>query len=318
MAERQLRLGSRGSPLALAQAKLVAEALGEAEIVPIRTAGDEASADRGASARTPPAPPGGDKARFVREIEAALLAGEIDIAVHSAKDLPSELPDGLRISGVPPREDPLDAWVGPGTSLDGLPEGARVGTASLRRRAQLLAIRPDLEVGEIRGNVDTRLRKLGEGACDGLVLAAAGLLRLGRGEEICFRFEAAQMVPAPGQGTLALQTRAGDERARAATERIGDPSAAAELSAERSAVAELGASCDTPLGVSARHRGGALRLSGFCGLPDGSEWIRDEVEVEPGEPERLGRLLAERMRGAGADELLARAERIAGASGAGT
>src|SRR5918994_6034129 len=167
--ETSIRLGTRGSALALAQARLVADALGGAEIVEARSEG------RGES--------GGDKARFVRGVEQALLAGEADIGVHSAKDLPSELPPELRLSGVPAREEPLDAFVGAGANLDEVPKGARVGTSSLRRRAQLLAVRPDLDVVELRGNVDTRLRRLADGDFDGVVLAAAGLDRLDRRRE---------------------------------------------------------------------------------------------------------------------------------------
>src|SRR6478672_13435102 len=162
-----IRIATRGSALALAQANQVAEMLGGAELV-------EASSDGEP----------GDKSRFVRGVERALLAGEAEVGVHSAKDLPSEMPEGLEIAAVPPREDPADVWIGPGDSLAGVPEGARVGTASLRRRAQLLAARPDLRVEELHGNVDTRLRKLAEGELDGIVLAAAGLRRLGREEEI--------------------------------------------------------------------------------------------------------------------------------------
>lgn len=295
-----LRLGTRGSPLALAQAELVAKALGGAEVVPIRTTGDRATDE-----------PGGDKARFVREIEAALLADEVDIAVHSAKDLPGDLPDGLEIAGVLEREDPRDAYVGAAGSLAAIPDGARVGTSSLRRCAQLLATRPGLEVVPMRGNVDTRLRKLAEGECDGIVLAAAGLRRLGREAEIAFAFGAEEMTPAPGQGAIALETRLDDPVAEPRAQTITDRGALAELSCERAAVAALDASCDTPLGVSAAISSDRMRVIGFCGLPDGSEWIRDEVEDDASEPEALGAQLAERLLGAGAAELLERAARMA-------
>ena len=160
-----LRLATRGSTLALAQANAVADLLGGAEIVEATSDGEP-----------------GDKSRFVRGVERELLAGRADVGVHSAKDLPAELPEGLLIGGVPPREQPADAWIGDGERLDDVPEGARVGTSSLRRRAQLLAARPDLEVVELHGNVDTRLRRLREGDLDAIVLAAAGLRRLGRGD----------------------------------------------------------------------------------------------------------------------------------------
>lgn len=291
------RLGTRGSALALAQAQTVAEALGGAELVPIKTSGDRRA--------------GGDKARFVREIERALLDGEVDLAVHSAKDLPSELPDGLEIAGLPAREDPRDAYVGEAESLEAVPEGARIGTSSLRRRAQVRAVRPDLELLELSGNVDTRLERLASGDFDGLVLAAAGLRRLGREGEIAFEFEPEALTPAPGQGALVLECRSGDPvEARAQT--ITDREALAAVSCERATVAALEASCNTPVGVHAElTSGGRMRARGFCGLPDGSEWIRDELELDASDPEALGRELAERMLGAGARELLGRAEKMA-------
>jgi hydroxymethylbilane synthase len=298
MTESPLRLGTRGSALALAQAKAVAKLIGGAEIVPIKTSGD-----RGET---------GDKARFVREIEQALLDGEVDLAVHSAKDLPSELPEGLEIAGVPAREDPRDAYIGSVSSLGQVPEGSRIGTASLRRRAQILALRPDLELVEVRGNVDTRLEKLQEGEFDGLVLAAAGLRRLGRAEQISFPLEFDELVPSPGQGTLAIEAPHAQDRPVTAAESITDRGALATLSAERALVAALDASCNTPLGaIATLERGGMMRMRAFCGLPDGSEWLRDELEVDASEPEALGRELAERMKSAGAAEILERAERMA-------
>jgi len=300
-----VRLGTRGSALALAQAQQVADALGGAELVAIRTAGDERPA--GEAAPPDPCGAGGDKARFVREIERALLGGEVELAVHSAKDLPTELPDGLEIAGVPAREDARDAYVGPAGSLEEIPEGSRIGTSSLRRRAQLLAARPDLEVAGVRGNVDTRLAMLEADEYDGLVLAVAGLRRLGRAEAIAFAFEPAELTPAAGQGALALECRL-DDPVEARAQTITDPGALATVSCERSAVASLQASCETPVGVHATLvAGGRMRVAGFCGLPDGSEWIRDQLEDDASEPERLGAELAERMRGAGAEEMLHRA-----------
>jgi len=289
-----LRIATRGSKLALTQARQVAELLGGAELV-------EASSDGEP----------GDKSRFVRGVERALLAGEAEVGVHSAKDLPGEMPDGLEIGGVPPRQDPADAWIGVGSSLEDVPEGARVGTASLRRRAQLLAARPDLRVSELHGNVDTRLRKLAEGELDAIVLAAAGLHRLGRASEIGFAIPFETMVPAPGQGTLVLQVRAGDEAASAATGAVFDLDAARELTAERAAVRLLDASCTTPVGVFARVEGGLIAVDAFVGLPDGSEWLRDRVEGDAAEPTAAGVQLAERLLGAGARDLLERAEAMA-------
>jgi hydroxymethylbilane synthase len=312
---RALRLGTRGSPLALAQARSVAEALGDAEIVPIRTSGDERGPrDPGPGDGPAPGgegePPGAgtpeDKGRFVREIEAALLRSEIDLAVHSAKDLPAELPAGLVIAGVPARADPADAFVGGASSLEELPEGAAVGTSSLRRRAQLLARRPDLRIVGLRGNVDTRLRRLAERELDGIVLAAAGLHRLGRAGEISFTIPADRMTPAAGQGALAVEARR-DDPAQGAAAALSDPAALAELGAERATVAELGATCETPIGVGARLEGEELSIEAFVGLPDGSEWLRDGLRGGAGDPAALGRELAARLRSAGAGELLERA-----------
>jgi hydroxymethylbilane synthase len=289
-----IRIATRGSKLALTQAGLVAEMLGGAELV-------EASSDGEP----------GDKSRFVRGVERALLAGEAEVGVHSAKDLPGDMAEELEIAAVPAREDPADAWIGAGSSLDEVPEGARVGTASLRRRAQLLAARPDLRVEELHGNVDTRLRKLAGGELDAIVLAAAGLRRLGREAEIGFRIPVETMVPAPGQGTLVLQVRAGDEETTAAVGGVFDLGAARELTAERAAVRLLDASCTTPVGVFARVAGDSLEIDAFVGLPDGSEWLRDRIEADAAEPAVAGVLLAERLLGAGARELLDRAEEMA-------
>jgi len=295
---RRLRLGTRGSALALAQARVVAESLGEAEIVEITTSGD-----RGAGP--------GDKSRFTKELDEALLAGEIDVAVHSAKDVPAELSEGLVIAAVPTREDPSDCFVGRAESLEGIPEGVSIGTSSLRRRSQLGAIRPDLSVEELRGNVDTRLAKVGD-AVDGAVLAVAGLRRLDRASEIAFRFSFEQLTPAAGQGALALAAREGDEAAVAAAAAVEDPVAALELAAERAALRELGASCHTPVGILARHERDSLLLVGFAGLPDGREWVRDRLSADPTHPEGAGKLLGERMTAAGADQILRRAEELVG------
>jgi hydroxymethylbilane synthase len=253
----------------------------------------------------------GDKSRFVRGVERALLAGEAEVGVHSAKDLPGDMPEGLEIAAVPPREDPADVWIGAGGSLADAPEGARVGTASLRRKAQLLAARPDLRVEELHGNVDTRLRKLAEGELDAIVLAAAGLRRLGREGEIGFAIPVETMVPAAGQGALALQVRGDDAASREAVAAVLDFDAARELTAERAAVALLEATCASPIGVHARVEGERLGIEAFVGLPDGSEWLRDEVDGEVADPVAAGTLLAERLLGAGARELLERAEAMA-------
>ena len=273
----------------------------DVELVPIRTSGDE----RGGR----PAPAdAGDKSRFVKEIEEALLRREVDLAVHSAKDVPAELPDGLAIVGVPERADARDALCG-ANSLDELPDGARVGTSSLRRRAQLLARRPDLRVEELRGNVDTRLRRLADGDYDALLLAAAGLARLGRAEGSAVQADV--LVPAAGQGCLALEARAGDEAVAELAAAVTDRAALVALTAERAVVTTLDATCHTPVGAYAVIEGDALRLDAFVGLPDGSRWISDSLAGDPAGPAALGREVAGRLLAAGAAELLAAAERAA-------
>jgi hydroxymethylbilane synthase len=276
----------------MAQASQVAELLGGASLVECSSDGEL-----------------GDKGRFVRGVERALLAGEAEIGVHSAKDLPAEMAEGLTIAAVPEREDAADVWIGVGPSLEQVPQGARVGTASLRRRAQLLAARPDLRVEELHGNVDTRLRKLAEGEVDAIVLAAAGLRRLGRDAEASFSIPAEVMTPAAGQGALVLQARADDDDSIAAAAAIGKERSLRELTAERAAVALLEATCATPIGVHARiDHGGSLLIESFVGLPDGSEWIRDRVEGDAEDPAPAGALLAERLLASGAREILNRAE----------
>jgi hydroxymethylbilane synthase len=286
-----VRIATRGSALALTQARWVAERLGGAELV-------EASSDGEP----------GDKSRFVHGVEQALLDGRAELGVHSAKDLPGAMPEGLEIAGVPEREDPADVWIGDGGSLEDVPEGARVGTASLRRRAQLLATRPDLRIEDLHGNVDTRLRKLEEGNLDAIVLAAAGLRRLGREAEIGFTLPVDRMVPAAGQGALALQARIGDVETGEAAGAIGDLRAMRELTAERTIVALLNATCASPLGAHAQIEGERIVIDAFVGLPDGSEWVRDRLEGNAGEPALAGAELVQRLLGAGAREILDRAE----------
>ncbi len=287
----KLRIATRGSALALAQAGQVAELLGGAELIEAGSSEEE-----------------GDKERFIRGVEAALLADRAEIGVHSAKDLPAQMTGGLMIAATPAREDPADAWIGTATSFGEIEVGARVGTSSLRRRAQLLAARSDLEVVELHGNVDTRLRRLEDGELDALILATAGLRRLGRDREVSFRIPTETMTPAAGQGTLVLQVRSGDEVARAAAARICDRGSLLELTAERSALARLDASCTTPIGLRARLDGERLLLDAFLGLPDGSEWLRDRLSGDCGDPVELGERLAERLLSAGARDLLERAE----------
>jgi hydroxymethylbilane synthase len=275
-----IRVGTRGSALALVQARWVAERIeGETELVTINATG-----------------PLDDKSRWVSELERALLEDRIDVAVHSAKDVPTELPDGLELVAIPPREDARDAICG-AASLDALSPGARVGTSSLRRTAQLHALRPDLEIRTVRGNVDTRLRKLAEGESDALVLAAAGLHRLGLEPDGILD----ELIPAAGQGSLALEARNGR-----AFPTLEDPAARQALTAERELVHALGATCNTPVGAHARAVEDELELTAWVGLPDGSTWLRDQVK---GGPDVVGDLVAARLLATGAAELLRVAER---------
>ena len=282
-----LRLGTRGSPLALRQAELVANAIeGEVEIVVLRTGGDRGE--------------GVDKRRWVDTIEAALLEQTVDLAVHSAKDVPAELAAGLVIAGSPKREDARDALCG-AASIAALHPGARVGTSSLRRRAQLLALREDLEVTDLHGNLDTRLGRLDAGDFDAIVLACAGLRRLGR-----YGWNASdELVPAAGQGTLAIEARARDQRVGAAIAGLRHGPTERALAAERALVRSMGAGCDTPIGAHARERhDGRLELRAFVGAADGTEWIRDCVRGAEN-PMALGETVAQRLLSCGAGALLA-------------
>jgi hydroxymethylbilane synthase len=323
-----MRIGTRGSALALAQAGHVAEFLGGAEIVTLTTSGDRAGNDgKGRDAAETGATPSGDptdKSRWVDTIEQALLAGEIDLAVHSAKDVPGELADGLVLLGAPARVSAEDVLCG-APSLEALPEGARVGTSSVRRAAQLRAAREDLRIVAIGGNVDTRLRRLsesgrqaerlekgGEDDLDAIVLARAGLVRLGREEEVGAVLDPVRFVPAPGQGVLALEGRAEDAHVREAVAAITDADTFACLQAERAVARGLGASCHTPLGAHATPAGcGCLTLRAWVGLPDGSEWCGDELLGGFYDPVALGLRVAERMQAVGAQELLRRAQEMA-------
>ena len=290
----RIRIGTRRSRLALSQAGEVAELLGghghEVELVPMTTAGD-----RGAPAD---ASPQGTKGLFVAEITAALAAGAVDLAVHSAKDLPSDDPEGVVVAAVPRRNLPYDVLV---TATGDLPESASVGTSSLRRQAQLLRARPSVRVVPFRGNVDTRLRKLREGEVDALVLAAAGLDRLGVRPEHAEPIPVDVMVPAPGQGALAIQARADDPAAEAVLS-VDHRSSRRAFLAERALVAALGGGCRLPLGAYAEARGEGLRLLAVVARPDGSEVLRAEVEGD--DPDEVAGHAAEQLRAGGADRIL--------------
>jgi hydroxymethylbilane synthase len=303
-----LRIGTRGSALALWQARTVAaliEASGpQTELVVIKTDGDRL--------QTAPLSELGGKRLFVKEIEDALLRGEIDLAVHSAKDMSAELPEGLVIAAVLPREDSRDVLVlreDTGISefqaaLAHLGEQPAIGTGSVRRVAQLAARLPCAVFSDIRGNVDTRLRKLDAGGFDALVLAAAGMLRLGAGARISAHIPIDVCVPAPGQGIVAIEVRSDDERTRAAIGPLGDPAAALSLTAERAVVTALGGGCQLPLGAIALHENGGLRMHGAVASPDGRRVIRCDVAGTTARPADLGRRLADELAGAGARDIL--------------
>lgn len=289
----KLRIGTRRSRLALAQAAEVAERLArsgvESQLVPMATSGD-----RGAPVATSPA---GLKGLFVAEIVRALRAGEVDLAVHSAKDLPAGDEEGVAVAAVPPRADPSDVLVSRDPTLRG---GATVGTSSLRRRAQLLALRPELRLVEIRGNVDRRLRKLEDGEVDGVVLAAAGITRLGATTPSS---EVLPIVPAPGQGCLAVQARADDEATRQAVAWLDDPDSRVAFETERSVMARLGGGCALPLGALATVTGDTVRLVALVATPDGSRIVRAESEAAT--PEGAAEAASAELLAGGAGEILA-------------
>ncbi len=297
-------LGSRGSALALRQAELVTQALTsrwadlEVELVIIKTSGDRlAQADLSGL---------GGKGLFVKEIEEALLAGTIDLAVHSLKDLPAEIPAGLTLTAFTEREDPRDVLISREASgPEGLPLGARVGTSSLRRRVQLLAWRRDLTVEPLRGNVDTRLRRLREGALDAIVVAAAGLHRLGAQPSGATILPPEVMLPAVGQGILALEVRADDEAMVKRLASLDDPLSRMAAIAERAFLTTLGGDCHTPIAGYARLVDGRLRLDGLVATADGRNVLKDQIEGSPDEPLELGKRLARQMLSSGGEAILA-------------
>jgi hydroxymethylbilane synthase len=304
----KLRIGTRGSKLARSQAELAKSALCEAspelecETVLIQTRGDIDRRSRVSAGRT--------VGFFTKEIEDALLRDEIDVAVHSLKDLPTELPQGLEVAAIPARGDPGDALVtAEGLSLQELPAGARVLTGSPRRRAQLLNQRPDLQVKSVRGNVPTRVRKLTDGQGDALVLACAGLRRIGLEDEIGYRFDPAEFLPAPGQGALALQVRSDDDEARLICEAVNDRPTNLAATAERGFLNLLGAGCRVPAGAYGRcnPETSILQLSAMVSSLDGREMIRNSLSREVRNPDaarELGGELAGLILDAGGREIL--------------
>lgn len=313
MTNRPLRIATRRSKLAMWQAQHVQSLLRAAhpelpvELLPMSTQGDRVL-DR-ALAEV------GGKGLFVKELEVAMQEDRADIAVHSMKDVPSELPPGLAIVAVLPRANPLDAFISRRFGrFEDLPHGARVGTSSPRRQAQLRHARPDLRLELLRGNVDTRLRRLDEGELDAILLACAGLERLGIEHHITQQLGIELSLPAVGQGVIGIESRADDERSRAALAALHHADSFTRLVAERSFAATLGGSCHSPIAAHAVLDAGRLTLHGFIGAPDGSETYRDRAAGPVAEAASLGRELARRMQSAGAETLLARLRQEAAAT----
>ena len=294
----KLILATRGSPLALTQSRWTAERLRalapglEVELARITTSGDVLAVDQWAAQ--------GNKGLFVKEIEEALLSGKADIAVHSAKDLPAALPSGLTIAAYPRREDPRDVLIANGVAFAALPAGLAVGSASARRQLQLKSLRPDLNYIPIRGNVDTRLGKLAKGECAALVLAAAGLKRLGRTPADAVFLEPEQMVPAPGQGALAVEARGDSADVLELLRRLDDAATREAVECERAFMAAMGGGCRMPLGAYARRSGGALTMDVFYSPDESTAGLRltGQMEDAPGAGARLAAELAQRMRAA--------------------
>jgi len=304
---RPLRIGTRGSALALWQARHVADRLTAlpgappTELVILKTAGDRIT--------DVPLSLLAGKAFFTKEIEEALLAGEVDLAVHSQKDLATELPEGLTIGAVLEREDPRDAWLtargAGGEALAGLPSGARVGTSSLRRRALLARWRPDLEIAELRGNVPTRVDRLLAGEFDAIVLAAAGLRRLGLAQCITELLPVDRWLPAVAQGAVAVQVRAADERTANWIQRLEHAATRAATRAERAFLRRLEGGCQIPVGALATVVDGGLRLAGSVCSLDGQRCVEGEQRGTPADCETVGTRLAEQLIAGGAGEILA-------------
>jgi hydroxymethylbilane synthase len=299
-----IRLGTRASRLALAQSTWVAEALRRAHpglevtLVPITTSGDRRSDERLADV--------GGKGLFLKEIEDALLAGSVDFAVHSLKDVPAVLPSGLVLAAVPARADARDVLVGTrGRGLAGLPPRARVGTGSVRRRVQLAAARPDLEIVPLRGNVETRLRRIDEGLVDAVVLAAAGLARLGLDVDAT-PLDPDELLPAVGQGALALECRAADAVMQRRLAALSDADGEAAVAAERGFLAGIGGDCNTPLGAHARVAGSRVLLRAMVSDTAGTRRLDERDDAPVAEAASLGRAVAARLLARGAGELLGR------------
>jgi hydroxymethylbilane synthase len=294
-----LRIGSRGSQLALWQANHVAALLREqghtVEIEVIKTTGDKITSVALAKV--------GTKGMFTKEIEEALHDHRVDLAVHSLKDVPTELEHEFELAAIMKREDPRDAFISVKfSSLDELPHGAKVGTSSLRRQCQLKAVRPDLEIFPLRGNVDTRIRKLESGEYDAIILAAAGVRRLGLETHVRSRISADIMCPAVGQGALAIETRRGDQQTKTLLAFLNDADTHAAIDCERALLGSLGGGCQVPIGAYAEKRGGRLYLRAMVGRPDGSQILREQADGTDGV--KLGRETAQTLLWRGGDKIL--------------
>lgn len=297
----KLRIGSRGSQLALWQANHISALLRarghEVEIEIIHTTGDKIT--------EVPLAMVGTKGMFTKEIEEALAAGRVDLAVHSLKDLPTELPPGFEIAAVTQRQDPRDAFCSRHFArIEDLPQKARVGTSSLRRQAQLKALRPDLDIHPLRGNVDTRLRKLEQGEYDAIILAASGLNRLGKIELIQQIIPASIMCPAAGQGALGIEIRQGDAATRQHLEFLNDPAARAATTCERALLNRLGGGCQVPIGAFAEVKDGKFHLEAIVADPDGSKLLRESRDGDGNDPEQLGNSVGDSLLERGGDEIL--------------
>ena len=301
-----IRIGTRSSPLALWQAQWVKDRLEQhwpalrVELVPVKTSGDKFQ--NISLSRI------GGKGLFVKEIEEALQAGRVDLAVHSVKDVPAVLPPGLTLSVIPQREDPRDVLISPnGETLDELPEGSRVGTSSLRRQALLLHLRPDLDIAMLRGNVETRLRKQRDGEVEATILAAAGLKRLGLMPERSHMLDERIFVPAVGQGALGIETRV-ESDVEELLRPLHHVETALAVTAERAFLGRMGGSCRTPLAAQATARTEGVRLVALIASPDGQIVLRGHEHGPPGTAEQLGIRLAERLLVQGGNDILARLE----------
>ena len=301
-ADKTIIIGTRGSKLALWQANYILAMLEEkanvkSELKIIKTKGDKIL-DVALSKL-------GDKGLFVKEIENALLDESVDIAVHSMKDLPTELPEGLEVMASPPREDNRDAFVSlEYNSVDELEKGAVVGSSSLRRKAQLLAMRPDVEVKEIRGNVDTRLKKLESGEYQAILMAYAGLKRLGFTEHIKQIFEQSEMLPAVGQGAIAIEARSDDEDVRQALNKLNDEKTLLVVRAERALMKELEGGCQVPIGANAQVENGTIHIEALVASINGEKIVKDEASGSEEQPEKVGIQVADKLRAKGAEEIL--------------